>query len=118
MTALPQTERTLPSNKRSARRRRVLLSGKIAYSDGAFSYDCTIRDLSASGARLGIPGATVLPKEFFLLNLREGTAYACEVIWRNAAHTGVRFHDVFALSNATDPGLRFLRRLYVEACLR
>ena len=103
---------------RDAMRRRVLLSGKIAYGDGAFSLDCSIRDQSQSGARLGIRGSTVLPKSFYLIDLRAGTAYDCELVWRNATQAGVKFHGMLMHTEIKDPNLQYLRRLYVEACLR
>ena len=103
---------------RNARRKRVLLSGKIVYNGGAGTYDCAIRDLSASGARLAIRGATVVPKHFYLLDLKNAVAYDSEVIWRSATQTGVRFRGGVNLSDLDDPKLRYLRNLYVEACLR
>lgn len=106
------------TDTRAALRHRVLLGGKIAYGDGAYSLDCSIRDLSALGARLGIRGATVLPKTFYLIELRKGVAYDCEVVWRNATQTGVKFREIFMLTDIADPKLQYLRRLYVEACLR
>lgn len=105
-------------DSRLAKRKRVLLSGKIAYGDGAFSCDCSIRDISAEGARIGISGATMLPKYFYLIDLRQGSAYDCEVVWRNASQTGVRFRNAIELAANRDPSLAFLRRLYVEARLR
>ena len=107
-----------PQEGRNTRRQRVLLGGKIAYDNGNYTCDCSIRDLSATGARLGIRGGTVLPKYFYLLDLRNGMAYECEVVWRNAAQTGVKFLGSTALSELTDPKLRYLRNLYVEAALR
>ena len=106
------------SEARSAKRRRVLLGGKIVYGDGAFTYDCSIRDLSASGARIGIPGAVVLPKRFHLIDLRQAAGYDCEIVWRNATQTGVTIRSAFSLADLSDSKLAFLRRLYVEACLR
>ena len=103
---------------RGAERKRVLLGGKIVFGDGAYSYDCTIRDMSASGARIGIPGATVLPKEFFLLDLKRGAAFDAELLWRNATQAGLRFRAAHDLANVTDPNLQFLRKLYVEVGLR
>lgn len=100
---------------RNARRQRVLLGGKIVYDDGACSYDCAIRDLSESGARLGIRGATVLPKFFYLIDLRNGVAYDSEVIWRNATQTGVKFRGSLDVSALSDPDLKYLRNLYIEA---
>ena len=38
--------------KRKPARRRVLKEGKIVFADGLRVIDCTIRDLSTSGARL------------------------------------------------------------------
>lgn len=115
--AKPPPPPPTPEHRRVSRQR-VLLSGRIVYNDGAGSYNCAIRDLSSSGARLGIRGATVLPKYFYLLDLRNGTAHESEVVWRNATQTGVRFHGALALADLTDPKLRYLRNLYVEACLR
>ncbi len=103
---------------RSAKRKRVLLGGKIVYGDGAFTYDCSIRDLSEAGARIGIPGAVVLPKHFYLIDLRQAAGYDCEVVWRNATQTGVTIRNAFSLADLPDSKLAFLRRLYVEACLR
>lgn len=103
---------------RAAPRKRVLLSGKIAYGGGIYSQDCTIRDISTSGAKLGIRGATILPKTFFLINLKQSMAFECEMVWRNASQCGVKFHNAHDLAKITDPDLRFLRVLYIEACQR
>jgi hypothetical protein len=40
------------AERRPKTRARVLLSGIITYGDGAFSFDCSFRNLSATGARL------------------------------------------------------------------
>lgn len=118
MSAASYPDGEAVTEPRGAARKRVLLSGKIAYGEGAFSYDCTIRDISASGAKLGIRGATVLPREFFLIDLKRSTAFASELVWRSATCCGVRFHAAYELANITDPKLCYLRRLYVESCLR
>lgn len=102
-------------NDRQDRRNRVLLGGKIVYDEGACTYDCAIRDLSAAGARLAVRGAVALPKRFHLVDLKSGTAHDCERVWRNATQTGVKFHATIALSGPVDPALTYLKRLYVEA---
>ncbi len=118
MTIRGKSEPTGAGERRGAARKRVLLGGKIVYGDGAYSHDCAIRDRSASGARLGIPGATVLPKQFYLLDLKRGTAFEAEVLWRNATQTGVAFRAAYDLAHITDPRLRVLRALWVESGLR
>ena len=39
-----------PTERRPKRRKQVLLAGVITYADGAYSFDCTIRDLSETRA--------------------------------------------------------------------
>ena len=38
--------------RRKSLRKNVLLTGKIIYGEGAHVLDCTIRDVSATGARI------------------------------------------------------------------
>jgi hypothetical protein len=52
--------------KRKVPRRRVLKEGKIVYADGLRVLDCTIRDMSPSGARLLISSTVGLPDTFQL----------------------------------------------------
>ena len=58
-----------PAERRPAPRSRVLLSGIVAYGDGAYSLDCTIRNLSKTGARVTTKQVQ-LPSDFFLINLK------------------------------------------------
>ena len=118
MTVHGESSLASGGDARGASRKRMLVSGKIAYGGGAYSYDCTIRDVSASGARIGIRGATVLPKEFFLLDLKRRVAFDAEVVWRNATQAGVKFYAAHDLPSINEPHLRFLRTLYIESCLR
>ena len=41
-------------NQRKAARKRTLLGGKVVYGDGQTVRDCTIRDISETGARIAI----------------------------------------------------------------
>ena len=49
------------AERRPKTRKRVLLTGIIAYGDGAHSFHCTIRNLSESGARLAVANSTLFP---------------------------------------------------------
>lgn len=118
MTGNRHTDATNCTDGRSATRRRTLTGGKIVSGNGAYTYDCTIREISLSGARIGIAGATVIPKAFFLIDQKRGTAFEAELIWRNGTQAGVRFHAAHDLATLSDPHLTFLRRLHVEARLR
>ncbi len=104
--------------ERKPTRNRVLLSGKLVFDEGTHSCDCGIRDLSPSGARLAIKAGTMLPKRFYLLDLKNGRAYDSEIVWRNAAQAGVRFHEALAVAELSGSKLHYLKRIYVDACPR
>lgn len=106
-----------PAN-RTAARARTLVAGKIVYGDGAYSYDCVIRDISPSGARISGTTGMTIPREFFLIDQKRQVAFDGTSAWRNGAQAGVRFHTAIDLSTLTDPRLGFLRRLHVESRLR
>ena len=56
----------LMDNKRSSPRQRVLKSGKMVFAGGSFSIDCTIRNISETGARLQVPTTVGIPEKFAL----------------------------------------------------
>jgi hypothetical protein len=78
------------SENRGEIRRRTLKSGKIVFNGGASVIDCTIRDLSQSGARLLVESVLGIPDQFTLEAMgRE--PLACTVVWRLASSVGVSF---------------------------
>lgn len=81
----------LMDNKRGDPRQRVLKSGKIVFAGGSFSVDCTIRNLSTTGARLQVPTTVAIPDRFVLVDAHAGTRREATVVWRKADQLGVRF---------------------------
>jgi PilZ domain len=62
--------------------------------DGTWRRDCTMEDISETGAKLTVEGSVEgLPlKEFFLLLSSTGLAYRrCELVWVNGNQIGVNF---------------------------
>jgi hypothetical protein len=49
------------SEKRVAPRRKVFLVGKIVYGGETYTIDCTIRDISETGARVQVPDPFSVP---------------------------------------------------------
>ena len=107
-----------PSDGRRARRQRVLLSGKIVFDHGSRSIDCTIRDLSTSGARIRLPAAELLPERFFLIEFRQGFAFDSVIEWRRQSEFGVKFLDAYKLDQATGPEFRAMREIWLEHVAR
>ena len=68
--------------KRKTPRRRVLKEGKIVFADGKCLIDCTIRDMSNSGARLLMPNTAGVPDTFQLYEKSSGLLYPVSTAWR------------------------------------
>lgn len=79
------------TDRRRAPRRRVLKGAVAAFNDRHCTIPCTVRDLSATGARLKCDGSVNIPDTFELIVELDGTEADCEVVWRKANEVGVRF---------------------------
>ena len=95
--------------KRKTARRRVLKEGKIIFADGMRLIDCTIRDMSESGARLLIANTIGLPDTFHLFEKSSRMVYPATVAWRQSNAVGVRFDG--APTSIHDPTNRRFARL-------
>ena len=79
------------TENRVARRHKVLKQGKILLSNHKTIIDCTVRDMSETGAKLicGDPGA--IPNEFRLVFPSDRTMRDVKVVWRRPDQVGVHF---------------------------
>ena len=100
--------------RRPKTRKRVLLTGIIALVDGGRHFDCTIRDLSETGARVVPAKGAQLPLEFYLINIRDRVAYDAKLVRSDGAEAGIVFKKTFPLSQLNDPALGFLKRLWLS----
>jgi hypothetical protein len=81
----------MANETRIAPRRRTLKSGKVAYNDRHVTIDCTLRDMSPTGARLRVEGSVTAPDTFELLIPLDGLEANCQVVWRSGCDLGVKF---------------------------
>jgi PilZ domain len=77
------------SERRTSRRQRTLKAGKIVLSHGTSVLDCTVRNVTSTGASLSLPSAATVPAEFDLQ--LDGETRPCTVVWRRLAGLGVKF---------------------------
>jgi len=75
---------------RRAARRKTLKAGKIVLSDWSV-IDCTVRDMSETGARLEFGAVAVLPPEFRLLIVSSNQLIPARLSWQRGATAGVQF---------------------------
>ena len=72
---------------RIANRRRVLKAGTIEFGGGGI--DCTVRNISATGAALDVASPLGIPAQFTLVT--DGNHLPCRVVWRKEKRIGVTF---------------------------
>jgi hypothetical protein len=77
------------SERRDTARQRMLKAGTIIYNNSSSVCDCTVRNVSKTGACLMVASPLGLPEEFDLS--MEGARRHCTVTWRRADRIGVKF---------------------------
>ena len=77
------------TNKRNAPRQRVLKAGTIAF--GGAGIDCTVRNLSETGAALQVASVVGIPTDFSLVIQSDNFNRKCRVVWRKLNWIGVAF---------------------------
>jgi hypothetical protein len=85
-----QAEVHLVDEHRIAPRRRLLKAGKISFGGGAV-FDCTVRNLSETGAALEVGSPVGIPERFTLVIEANHLHLPCRVVWRKAKRIGVHF---------------------------
>ena len=73
--------------KRIAQRHRVLKAGTIEFNGGGI--DCTLRNVSETGAALDVTSPIGIPERFTLV--ANGSHHPCRVVWRKEKRIGVTF---------------------------
>jgi hypothetical protein len=74
---------------RVAPRRRILKAGAISFGGGAI--DCTVRNISDTGAALEVVTPLYIPDRFKLVVQSDGLNRRCHIVWRKQRRIGVAF---------------------------
>ena len=75
--------------KRAAPRQRVLKRGMIAFGGGGI--ECTVRNLSASGARVDVESPVGLPASFLLVIEADQFMRRGRTVWFKDQKLGIQF---------------------------
>lgn len=114
---------------RKAARKKVLLTGKVVWDEGAHIVDCIILDVSATGARIKLFQVKTMPERVFLLDMANRMAHEAVVVAERDGGFGIKFLNSYKLADigsmrrarANDaekmvaPELRYLKRIWLEA---
>ena len=96
--------------QRASPRRNVSLAAKVVI--GAAAADCTINDISASGAKLHAPSVLRLPEEVRLVILSEGILVHAQRIWARFPLCGLKFISVEEIQRSKHPDAGPLRQAW------
>ena len=78
-------------DKRNSTRKRSLLNGRIVFNNRRSVIECTIRDISETGAKISFSHPTPIPAEFELDIPSKGSRVRARVMWSNGKECGVLF---------------------------
>ncbi len=79
------------ADKREVSRKRALKNGRAIINGGTSTFDCQIRDISRSGARLKFLGPVAVPDDFRLLIVESQAVYPVTKAWQRGLEVGVEF---------------------------
>lgn len=88
-------QKSQQANRRQTERHRTLRHARIILSNRMSTFDCTIRNISATGALLEVPAPIGIPNQFELALDMEKHGPACTVRWRTDHYLGVSFDDAW-----------------------
>ena len=112
---------------RKAARKKVLLTGKVVWDQGAHIVDCIILDVSATGARIKLSQGKAMPEAAFLLDMTNRMAHEATVASQRDGGLGLKFVKSYKLAEIGSvrrlrdvetmvaPELRYLKRIWLEA---
>lgn len=83
----PATE----GERRQRPRQRVLKGALLVFGDLARTFDCTIRNLTETGAKVVLASTLGTPTAFYLLIRNEGRMVPARAIWRTETEIGIEF---------------------------
>lgn len=94
------------AERRRSRRTYVTAPGALARLDGSLIARVTVRDVSATGAKIALAGPVGdLPEEFVLVLSRDGRAQRrCTMAWRTETGMGLRFNGNASVAVASGDG--------------
>ena len=128
----PTSKPTSPASGielRKAARKKVLLTGKIVWNEGAYILDCSILDVSATGARITLGQGKTVPEKVHLLDMTNRMAHEAIVVSQRDGGFGMKFLRSYKLAEIgtlrhgrggepdiiVAPELKYLKRIWLNA---
>ena len=87
------------------------MAGLLSYPGSSKPLECTIRDLSDTGARIALHTNQLVPRRIYLINTRDRLAYRADIEWRTSIELGLIFRKTYSLAALTNPNLAYFKKL-------
>ncbi|MDI1342947.1 MAG: PilZ domain-containing protein [Pseudolabrys sp.] len=81
-------------DNRRASRNKSFLRGFVYFGNGPSAVDCTVRDISDTGARLKFVGLPASSETLTLTIPAKGQTFKAKVIWQQSNEIGIAFLEV------------------------
>lgn len=81
------------AERRRVPRLRSLLSGTIVFDENGSTMDCTVRNISAYGAKVVLADTFRLPESFSLRVPHHDETHRARIIWRKVDSAGLELSD-------------------------
>ncbi len=81
----------MDQESRAEHRSRTLKRGQVRLDGGKSLIDCTIRDLTETGAKLRFEDVFPLPQQFDLFIVDANAVWPARTAWQKGNETGVEF---------------------------
>jgi len=101
----PTTAVATFSERRREPRLRSLLTGTVVFNAHKATLDCTVRSISAHGAKVVLAEAFRMPDEFELSIPHHDQVHRATVIWRKGERAGLALTDVEKSVHSARPRL-------------
>ena len=82
---------TAANENRAAARHRIVRNGKIVFANFTMVLDCTMRDISETGAKVIAVKPAEVPEKFRLILITDQVMRDAKVVWRRGREIGVEF---------------------------
>lgn len=102
------------AEKRAKPRKKVLLAGVVVYGDGHYAFNCRVRDLTTTSARISLAAGERIPEEFYFINMKERTAHRARLVWRKNDEAGITLETSHDLRDLSDRKLFYLAQIWTS----
>jgi hypothetical protein len=104
-----QIDLPLEPDRRGGNREKRLLAAKLVYAHGDMITDCSVRNISPTGARVEVSQEITLPEFFTVVRLKDRLINEARMVWRRGGEMGIAWTgETINIVDCTEPAHRLI----------